>query len=144
MFFPGAAAVSGLGMAAYLTADAIVFRIGEERTIEFAGTEVPQTAILFVFDVDVSDLYSPAPKPNPGADFMDCHRFSPVASCWGGRSLERTARWPSGHVLRQYSFASEVVEIDEFEDEGVVFVGHFKNAVHGCLHWLRVEGGGPG
>ena len=47
-------------MAAYLTADAIVLRIGEKRAMEFVGSEVPQTAILFVWDVAVSDLHSQA------------------------------------------------------------------------------------
>jgi hypothetical protein len=122
----------------------IVFAISEEHASAFAGNEVPQTAILFVFDVDVSDLYSQAPKPNPGADFMGCHRSFPVARCWDGRSLERTARWPSAHVFWEYSLVSEIVEIDEFEDEGVVFVGDFENAVHRYLQVFGVRGGGPG
>jgi hypothetical protein len=47
-------------------------------------------------------------------------------------------------MLRNYSFVSEVVELDKFEDEGVVFVSDFKNAVHAVLHLIEVEGGGPG
>ena len=95
--------------------------------------------------VDVSDLYPPAPKPNPGADFMGCHRFSPVASCWDGRSLERTARWPSGHVLRQHSFVSEIVEIDVDPRMRVSSSSvDFENAVHGYLQLFGVRGGGPG
>ena len=39
---------------------------------------------------------------------------------------------------REYPFASDVGKIDIFQHEGFVFVGDFKDAVHGVLRMFRV------